>query len=88
MSMNLSEIRLYSPRGLFYTGHVSEPLQEGDFTKAERAIGKHLHTPEFIPVNVKNDGGQVFGTVRDLGNEELPYRVRLWVMVEYEPEKL
>ena len=86
--MKTCEVRLYNGRSLFYASNPTDGFKAGEFSDLRKAVGEHLETPQFLPVDVANDTGAIRGTVKDLENEKVPYRVRVWLLVEYEPEKL
>ncbi|ELR71759.1 hypothetical protein C900_02344 [Fulvivirga imtechensis AK7] len=86
--MSTCEVKLYNGRSLFYACNPTEGIKSGEFSELQKAVGEHLETPQFMPVDVANDTGVIRGTVKDLDNEETPYKIRVWLLAEYEPEKL
>lgn len=86
--MKTCEVRLYNGRSLFYAAHTTDGIVKDEFTDSQKAVGEHLQTPELFPVDAVNDVGYVRGTVKDFGEEPVPYKVRIWVLAEYEPERL
>ena len=86
--MKTSEVKLYNGRSLFYACNPTDGFKAGEFSDLQKAVGEHLETPKFLPVDVANDTGTIRGTVKDLGNEKTPYKIRVWLLAEYEPEKL
>ncbi|MBL6445723.1 hypothetical protein JMN32_05345 [Fulvivirga sp. 29W222] len=86
--MKTCEVKLYNARGLFYACQPTEGIIKDGITPKERTLGEHLETPRFTLLEVDNDTGYILGIVKDLRTEPLPYKIRVWVLAEYEPEKL
>ena len=86
--MKTCEVKLYSARGLFYACQPTEGIKKEGITPTEKALGEHLETPRFLPLDVDNDAGYIKGIVKDLRTEPIPYKIRVWILAEYEPEKL
>ncbi len=89
-----AELRLRNQRGVFWAGQIGDIIKTdtGKYGQGEKSLGIHLDNAELVPLDVRTDDGEEYiqGSLRDLGLSEndLPYRFRLWLLVEEEPIEL
>ena len=81
-------VRIYNSSGMIFSACPEDAMADGEFTDMDKLIGEGFNKPKIQPLDTPNTDLAIYGTVKDLGSETPPYKVRVWLLVEYEPKIL